>query len=159
MPSRTNSPREGLKSPTMRFGCFCAAKGCGSKKTLFALERARSDIARRRQRWRSWQAHLDPRRLVFIDETWIKTNMAPLGGWGPKGERLRGFVPQGHWRTLTFLGALRCDRLTAPCVFDGPINGERFRASVEQQLLPVLKQGTSSSWTISAATSRRPCAA
>ena len=67
--------------------------------------------------------------------------MAPLRGWGPKGERLRGFAPQGHWRTLTFLGALRCDRLTAPCVFDGPINGECFRAYVEQQLLPVLKQG------------------
>jgi transposase len=87
------------------------------------------------------QRHLDPRRLVFIDETWIKTNMAPLRGWAPKGERLRAFVPHGHWRTLTFLGALRCDRLTAPCVFDGPINGESFRAYVEQQLLPILKPG------------------
>ena len=67
--------------------------------------------------------------------------MAPLRGWGPKGERLRGFAPHGHWRTLTFLGALRCDRLTAPCVFDGPINGECFRAYVEQQLVPVLKPG------------------
>ncbi len=98
-------------------------------------------VPRRRQRWHSLQRHLDPRRLVFIDETWIKTNMAPLRGWGPKGERLRAFVPHGHWRTLTFLGALRCDRLTAPCVFDGPINGESFRAYVEQQLLPVLKPG------------------
>jgi hypothetical protein len=53
--------------------------------------------------------------------------MAPLRGWGPKGDRLRGFAPHGRWRTLTFLGALRCDRLTAPCVFDGPINGECFR--------------------------------
>jgi transposase len=78
---------------------------------------------------------------VFIDETWIKTNMAPLRGWGPKGERLRGFAPHGHWRTLTFLGALRCDRLTAPCVFDGPINGESFRAYVEQQLVRVLRPG------------------
>ena len=75
---------------------------------------------------------------MFIDETWIKTNMAPLRGWGPKGERLRGFAPHGHWRTLTFLGALRCDRLTAPCVFDGPINGESFRAYVEQVLVPEL---------------------
>lgn len=66
--------------------------------------------------------------------------MAPLRGWGPKGVRLRGFAPHGHWRTLTFLGALRCDRLTAPCVFDGPINGECFRAYVEQQLVPVLRQ-------------------
>ena len=67
--------------------------------------------------------------------------MAPLRGWGPKGDRLRGFAPQGRWRTLTFLGALRYDQLTAPCVFDGPINGECFRAYVEQQLLPVLKAG------------------
>jgi len=58
--------------------------------------------------------------------------MAPLRGWGPKGERVRGFAPHGHWRTLTFLGALRCDSLIAPCVFDGPINGECFRAYVEQ---------------------------
>jgi putative transposase len=65
----------------------------------------------------------DPKRLVFIDETWIKTNMAALRGWGPRGKRLHGFAPHGRWRTLTFLGALRCDRLTAPCVFDGPING------------------------------------
>ena len=67
--------------------------------------------------------------------------MAPLRGWGPRGERLRGFAPHGHWRTLTFLGALRCDGLTAPCVFDGPINGECFRAYVEQQLVPVLEPG------------------
>ena len=78
---------------------------------------------------------------MFIDETWIKTNMAPLRGWGPKGERLRGFAPHGHWRTLTFLGALRCDRLTAPCVFDGPIKGESFRAYVEQQFVRVLRPG------------------
>jgi transposase len=108
---------------------------------VFALEQARADIARRRRRWRSFQGNLDPGRLVFIDETWIKTNMAPLRGWGPKGKRLRGFVPHGHWRTLTFLGALRCDRLTAPCVFDGPINGVCFRAWVEQQLAPVLRPG------------------
>jgi len=131
----------GSRSRTTRFGCSCGAKDCGSKKTLLALERARAAIAHRRQRWRSWQANLDPKRLVFIDETWIKTNMAPLRGWGPKGERVRGFTPHGHWRTLTFLGALRCDRLTAPCVFDGPIDGECFRAYVEQQLVPVLKPG------------------
>ena len=115
-------------------------RGCASKKTLFALEQGRTDIARRRQRWRGWQSRLDPRKLVFI-ETWIKTNMAPLRGWGPRGKRLRGFAPHGHWRTLTFLGALRCDRLTAPCVFDGPIDGQCFRAYVEQQLVPMLKPG------------------
>ena len=68
--------------------------------------------------------------------TWLR-----CAAGGPKGKRLRGFAPHGHWRTLTFLGALRCDRLAAPCVFDGPINGQCFRAYVEQQLVPVLKPG------------------
>ena len=84
---------------------------------------------------------LDPRRLVFIDETWIKTNMAPLRGWCGKGKRLKGYAPHGHWNTMTFIAALRFDRVTAPCVFDGPINGQYFRAYVEQILLPTLKLG------------------
>lgn len=67
--------------------------------------------------------------------------MAPLRGWGPKGKRLRSFAPHGHWRTMTFLAALRCGGLTAPCVFDGPINGECFRAYVDQQLVATLKPG------------------
>lgn len=108
---------------------------------MFALEQARADIARRRQHWRFRQKRLDPNRLVFIDETWIKTNMAPLYGWGPKGKRLKGFAPHGHWKTLTFLGALRADALTAPCVFDGPINAACFCAYVEQELVPTLKPG------------------
>ncbi len=78
---------------------------------------------------------------MFIDETWIKTNMAPLRGWAPKGRRLRGYAPHGHWHTMTFLAALRCDELTAPCVFDGSINGEYFRAYVDQILVPALKPG------------------
>ncbi|CAE7548656.1 unnamed protein product, partial [Symbiodinium sp. CCMP2456] len=102
---------------------------------------ARAAVARQRQRWKSWQAWLDPSRLVFIDETWIKTNMAPLRGWGPKGRRLKGYAPHGHWRTMTFLAGLRMDGLTAPCVFDGPINGLSFRAYVEQVLIPTLKPG------------------
>ncbi len=84
---------------------------------------------------------LDPRRLVFIDETWIKTNMAPIRGWSPKGQRLKGYAPHGHWRTMTFIAALRCDALTAPCVLDGPINGVAFQAYVEQILMPSLKPG------------------
>jgi putative transposase len=67
--------------------------------------------------------------------------MAPLRGWGERGRRLRGFVPQGHWRTMTFIAALRQDGIVAPCVFDGPINGQSFRAYVEQMLLPVLRPG------------------
>jgi transposase len=86
-------------------------------------------------------ADLDPSRLVFIDETWIKTNMAPLRGWGARGKRLKGYAPHGHWRTMTFIAALRCDRLDAPCVFDGPINGECFRAWIDQQLVQTVRPG------------------
>lgn len=61
---------------------------------------------------------------------------------GSQGEALTRLRPaRPHWRTLTFVGALRHDRLAAPCVFDGPINGECFRAYVEQQLLPILEPG------------------
>jgi len=84
---------------------------------------------------------LDPERLVFIDETWIKTDMAPIRGWGPKGERLRGYAPDSRWRTYTFLAALRVNALTAPCVIDGPINGEMFQLYVLDFLLPTLSAG------------------
>ena len=67
--------------------------------------------------------------------------MTRLGGWAPKGKRLVDKVPHGHWTTATFLAALRNDRIEAPCLFDGPINGERFRAYVEQFLIPTLKPG------------------
>lgn len=67
--------------------------------------------------------------------------MAPLRGWALKGQRLQGRVPHGHWKTLTFVGALRCDQVTAPCVFNGPINGACFLAYVEQNLLACLKGG------------------
>jgi putative transposase len=78
---------------------------------------------------------------VFIDETWTKTNMAPLRGWGPCGQRLRSKVPHGRWKTMTFLAALRCDRIDAPWLLDGPINGETFRLYVEKVLAPTLHQG------------------
>jgi len=98
-------------------------------------------VARRRKRWKGFMGQLDPRRLVFIDETWIKTNMAPIRGWGKKGKRLRGFAPHGRWNTMTFIAALRYDGLSAPCVFDGPINALCFRAYVEQVLIATIKPG------------------
>lgn len=112
-----------------------------SKKTLFATEQDRPDVARRRARWKKYQGGLDPARLVFIDETWAKTKMTRLCGWAPRGRKLLAKVPHGHWRTLTFLAALRHDRIDAPCVIDGPINGESFLAYVEQLLVPTLKPG------------------
>lgn len=98
-------------------------------------------MARRRKRWIGLQRRLDPDRLVFIDETWLRTDMAPLRGWSPCGERLPGRAPFGRWTTSTFIAGLRRDALTAPCVFDGPINGETFLAYVEQVLVPALKPG------------------
>ncbi len=67
--------------------------------------------------------------------------MTPLRGWAPKGERLVDYAPHGHWKTTTFLAALRHDELTAPAVFDGPINGASFLAWVQQVLVPTLRDG------------------
>lgn len=69
-----------------------AMRGSQLQKALFAPEQGRADVARRR-RWRSLKDRRDPNRLIFIDETWIKANMAPLHGWESVSERLRGFAP------------------------------------------------------------------
>ncbi len=92
-------------------------------------------------RWKTHQARLDRARLVFVDETWAKTNMTRRYGRAARGRRLVAKVPQGRWRTLTFLAALRHDRIEAPCVIDGPINGPSFLAYVEQMLAPTLAPG------------------
>ena len=88
-----------------------------------------------------YRNRIEPSRLVFIDETWTKTNMAALRGWAPCGHRLKALVPHGKWKTMTFLAALRCDRVEAPWLIDGPINGERFLLYVEKVLVPTLKPG------------------
>lgn len=62
-------------------------------------------------------------------------------GWGRRGQRVRATAPHGHWNTMTFLAALRCDRIEAPCLIDGPIDGQRFTAYVEQFLAPTLTPG------------------
>ena len=98
-------------------------------------------MSRHRRRWRQRQRQVDPSRLVFIDETWTKPNMTRLHGWAPKGRRLIDKVPHGHWKTATFLAALRNDRIEAPCLFDGPINGEAFLAYVIGFLVPTLRPG------------------
>ena len=78
---------------------------------------------------------------MFLDETWTKTNMTRSHGRCRRGERLVGAVPHGHWKTSTFLAGLRHDRLVAPLVLDGAINGEVFRAWVDQFLAPTLAPG------------------
>jgi len=96
---------------------------------------------RRREDWFEGQLDLDPERLVFIDETWATTNMARKHGRAPRGQRLRMGAPHGHWKTTTFVGALRIDGMTAPMVLDGPINSLASQAYVDQVLVPELKPG------------------
>ena len=81
------------------------------------------------------------RRLVFLDETWTKTNMTRLYGRSLRGTRLVGSAPHGHWNTTTFLAGLRHDKIVAPLMLDGPINGEAFLAWTEQFLAPELRPG------------------
>lgn len=108
---------------------------------LKAAEQDRPDVAEARARWVVWQAGLDPDCLVFIDETWAKTNMTRPRGRSLKGTRLVAKVPHGHWMTTTFLAGLRSTGLTAPLVIDGAVNGELFLAYVEQHLVPTLRPG------------------
>ena len=70
------------------------------------------------------QPGLDPKRLVFIDETSVSTTIARLYGWAPQGERLVQKLPHGNWKTITFIAALRHDRVTAPFVLEGPMTGD-----------------------------------
>ena len=78
---------------------------------------------------------------MFIDETWATTAMARRYGRARRGQRLVAAGPHGHWKTTTFIAALRHDGLSAPCVFDGAITGARFLAYVEQVLAPTLRAG------------------
>jgi hypothetical protein len=81
---------------------------------VLPAEQWRPAIAFERACWQAHQGKIAPRRLVFIDETWIETNMAPLRGWGLRGRRLDARLPHGHWKTLTSIAALTHDRVDAP---------------------------------------------
>ena len=110
-----------------------------SKNTLRAAEQDRPDVALARRRWKRLQGRLlNSTRLVFIDETAANTKMVRLSGRSPRGERLVGCVPHGHWKTLTFVAALRRGGMRAPWVFDGPMTGKTFLAYVERCLAPTL---------------------
>jgi transposase len=111
------------------------------KKTVHASEQDRPDVLQRREEWFEGQLALDPAKLVFIDETWASTNMAPMYGWAPKGERLCVGIPHGHWKRTTFIAGLRLTGLTAPMVLDGSINGASFLDYVKRVLAPTLTPG------------------
>ena len=96
---------------------------------------------RRRRAWFEAQPDLEPERLVFIDETGASTKMARRYGRAPRGQRCQAPVPHGHWKTTTFVGALRLEGMTAPMVLDGAMHGAAFLAYVEQVLAPTLSPG------------------
>jgi transposase len=112
-----------------------------SKRTAHAAEQDRTDIAAAREAWFDRQPDFDPERLVFIDETGAGTKMARLRGRAPRGERLRGSVPHGHWKTTTFVVGLRLTGLTAPMLLDGPMTAQAFEGYVEKVLCPTLCPG------------------
>ncbi len=94
-----------------------------------------------RAAWRASQQLIDPDKVVFIDETWAKTNMTRTYGRSELGTRLVQKTPCGRWQTTTFLGALRAEGFVAPLTVEGSVNGELFRAWIEQHLAPALKPG------------------
>jgi len=98
-------------------------------------------VAAARQRWREDQPSLDPARLVFIDETGTSTSMVRTRGRAPRGRRLVGRVPHGHWKITTFVAGLRCGAVTAPFVIDQPMNGVIFLTYIRRCLVPTLVRG------------------
>jgi len=109
-----------------------------------ASERERADVAERRRIWihdRQPLMRLEPARLVFIDETAVATNLTRLRGRSRRGERLPGEAPFGRWHNQTFIAGLRCDRLTAPWVIEGPMHRVAFDTYIRTQLAPTLRRG------------------
>lgn len=86
-------------------------------------------------------ARVDPRRLVFLDESGAKTNMTRRRGRAPRGQRVVEHAPAGHWHTTTMVCALRIDRIEAPLVIDGAMDAVVFHGYVEQALVATLRPG------------------
>ena len=115
--------------------------GLSFKKTLHASEQERADVIAKRRWWRQQQARWNPQRLVFVDETGLNTTMTRRYGRAMRSRRCLGFAPHGHWHTSTFIAALRLDRLEAPWLLDGPMNGSAFLLYLERILIPTLQPG------------------
>jgi hypothetical protein len=98
-------------------------------------------VQQARRAWIEALPGMDVEKLTFIDETWTSTSMTRRCGRSPKGKRCIASAPHGHWKTTTFVGALRRRRLTAPMVTDGPMDGEMFLAYVREFLCPTLQPG------------------
>src|ERR1019366_3526373 len=130
----------GYPAVALLSGASSIATKSALKKSLRAAEQERADVARARRRWMREQGMLDPARLVFLDETAANTKMVRLSGRCARGERLIGRAPQGHWKTITFVAALRRNGMRAARTVDGPMTGKKFVAYVKQRLAPILRR-------------------
>jgi transposase len=115
--------------------------GLSFKKTLHASEQEREDVRLARDQWREKQKDQSRQQLVFLDETGVTTSMTRRYGRAPKGERCLDHAPHSHWHTNTFIAALRSDRVEAPWLLDGPMNGEAFLHYIQEVLGPTLQPG------------------
>lgn len=111
------------------------------KKSSRASEQDRPDVARQRRDWQECQEHVDPDRLVFLDETGLKTDLTRLRGWSLGGERLVEAIPSGKWHVSTLVQAIALDGTRAAMVLDGPMNGDCFTGFCEWLLAPSLRPG------------------
>ena len=127
-----------------RWANGCTGLASAIKKTLLASEQLRPDVAERRRVWievRQPEFANMLERLVFIDETSLKTNLVKTTGWAPVGKRLIDHAPFGHWHTQTFIAGLAQDGLIAPWVLDGAMNRDSFDTYVARELAPALRPG------------------
>jgi transposase len=108
---------------------------------VHADEQRRADVAAQRRQWRHTQPVHDVSQYVYIDECGVTTDLLRRYGRSPRGSRLHDHAPCGHWETQTVIAALRVDGVSAPAVFDGPIDAVSFRAYVDQVLVPTLRPG------------------
>ena len=136
--------RERLELPASRVTVWRAMRRLRltrKKKSVHASERDRPDVAEARRQWPERMAGVDPKDLVFLDETGANTTLQRTHGYAPAGERVVGSAPLGGWRAVTVVGALTAGGLVAPWAFEGAMTGEWFLAYVEQLLVPTLRPG------------------
>lgn len=112
-----------------------------AKKTAYAAEQHRPDVAERRKEWQDEQGAFQSGHLVFLDESGVNTGMTRLYGRATHAKRVAEAVPDTRFHRTTILSSVRLDGTTVPLVFEGALNGDIFRAYVEQLLAPSLKPG------------------
>lgn len=110
------------------------------KKSRHASERDTGEVKRKRRKFRKEVDPIEPRRLVFVDETGVTTAMTPAYGRAPRGERVEASTP-ASWKSVTVIAALGLDGVRAPLAFPGSVNASIFESYVEQILVPTLRPG------------------